>query len=111
MTLRERLDALMAHSAQEVEPAASVRAYREFATACAEAYRAGLLVPQEVPLEPRREPAIDATPWVTFRCVLPRNIGGVWHWFSLAERRTVYPHGALGILTGSIDVEYRKCRV
>lgn len=121
MTLKQRLDALLKASSETITPAESVRSYREYAVACAEAYRAGLLVARETTPEPQRAPQTgesaetnpdqpDATPWEVFRCLLPRKIEGEWHCFSLAERRTVYPHGALGILTGSVEQEYRKCR-
>lgn len=43
----------------------------------------------------------EKSEWETFTALVPRRIGGHWHWLSKAQRRTVYVGGALGLLCES----------
>lgn len=49
----------------------------------------------------------ETSDWEVFRAIIPRRIAGRWVWLTLAERRTVYVGGAMGLVCDMWRTEYR----
>ena len=52
----------------------------------------------------------EVSDWQSFRVIWPRRIDGRWRWLSLAERRTVYVGGAMGLCCDMWRMEYRSAK-